>query len=175
MKHKFRLLVPRNELQKYYSMYEYDLEELENEVQDKIVPAVQKRGYCTKSEFLKICKWKTRRTQSRCKKNDESFIKEVTRIAFSARNEKIRIEIFTLLAGVNYPTASVFLHFCHQEPYPIIDFRALWSLNIKYDVIYNFEFWMQYTQYCRSLASKYNLTMRELDKALWYYSKKKQK
>jgi thermostable 8-oxoguanine DNA glycosylase len=174
MEYKFKLLVQKNELKKYYSMYEYDLEELENEVQNEIVPAVNKRGYCKKSEFLKICKWKTRRTQSRCKKNDESFVKEVTRIAFGARNEKIRIEILTLLTGVNYPTASVFLHFCHKDPYPIIDFRALWSLNINYNGIYNFEFWMQYTQYCRDLASKYNLTMRELDKALWYYSKMNQ-
>jgi thermostable 8-oxoguanine DNA glycosylase len=171
MKPKFKLLVPKNKLQKYYSMYEYDLEELENEVQNEIVPVVKNRGYCTKSEFLKICKWKTRRTQSRCNKNDESFIKEVTRIAFSAKNEKIRIEILTLLEGVNYPTASVFLHFCHQDPYPILDFRALWSLNINNKVNYDFKFWIHYTQYCRDLAVKHNLTMRELDKALWYYSK----
>ena len=41
-------------------------------------------------------------------------------------------------------------------------------------VPYNFEFWNEYTQFCRKLASEAMVSMRELDRALWKYSKEKQ-
>jgi hypothetical protein len=99
----------------------------------------------------------------------------VTRTALSTESEQLRVEVLTLLNGVSWPTASVILHFCHREAYPILDFRALWSLGVEAnDVRYNFDLWWGYTQACRRLAEETGLSMRELDRALWQYSKENQ-
>jgi hypothetical protein len=78
------------------------------------------------------------------------------------------------LRGVNWPTASVLLHFGTRNRYPILDFRALWSLgNDKRPTSYTFEYWWAYTEACRRLAKEAGVTMRELDRALWQYSKER--
>lgn len=64
-----------------------------------------------------------------------------------------------------------------QEPYPIIDFRALWSLGWDLDrgIDFNFEFWSGCVQFCRNAVAEYDVSMRLLDRALWQYSKENQK
>jgi len=79
------------------------------------------------------------------------------------------------LDGVRWPTASVILHYFHREPYPIVDFRTLWSLSIDVPCDYSFVFWWDYVTYCRSLAQRLGLDVRQLDQALWQYSKENQK
>ncbi len=78
----------------------------------------------------------------------------------------------TLLTGVGWPTASVILHFYHPDHYPIIDFRALYSLSCEHikPQDYNFDFWHSYTVYTKKLANETKVSMRILDKALWQYS-----
>jgi hypothetical protein len=75
---------------------------------------------------------------------------------------------------VQWPTASVILHFFHRDPYPIIDFRALWTVSMEVPGQYNFEFWWQYVVFCSDLATKSSLNVRMLDLALWQYSKENQ-
>ena len=68
--------------------------------------------------------------------------------------------------------ASVILHFCHRDPYPIRDIRALWSLGAEEPAsAYNGAFWDQYTTACRALAAEAGCDLRTLDRALWGYSK----
>jgi hypothetical protein len=140
-----------------------------------IGPKANKRGYFTKDEFKALCLWKTARSQSRVDSNPAAFIEEATRIALATPFEEIRIGVLNLLHGVSWPTASTVLHFAHQDPYPILDYRALWSLSIeKQPQFYTFEYWWDYTKFCRDLAEKYGLSMRVLDRALWQYSKENQ-
>jgi hypothetical protein len=147
--------------------------ELEDRIESVIAPSVQQRGYFTKTEFLDVCRWKTSRTRPRCEENGEDFICETTRMALSATQERLRIEIPTLLDGVDWPTASVLLHFGHKDRYPILDFRALESLGLATPpTTYAFPFWWSYVTECRRLAGSYS--MRELDRALWQYSKEPQ-
>ena len=88
---------------------------------------------------------------------------------------RLRIGVLTLLDGVQMPTASVLLHLAHRDPYPIIDYRALWSLGVDAPPTpYSFAFWEAYTRACRSLARAANVSMRTLDRALWQYSKERQ-
>jgi hypothetical protein len=76
---------------------------------------------------------------------------------------------------MGWPTASVLLHFAHVERYPILDFRALWSLSIlKPKGQYKFQFWWEYVQICRNIADKRGVEMRMLDRALWQYSNENQ-
>lgn len=145
------------------------------DVENVIAPQVRERGYFTKPELVMICRWKTPRSKKLVASNEDGFIEDGTRIALSTPNERLRIEVLTLLAGVGWPTASVLLHFGHSERYPILDFRALWSLGIeKPPDFYVFSFWWQYTQYCRQMATKTGVTMRILDRALWQYSDENQ-
>ncbi len=79
-----------------------------------------------------------------------------------------------LLDRVAWPTASTILHFCDARPYPILDYRALWSLGYAKPPKYTMEFWLEYLEFTRELAGRLGLPIRTVDKALWQYSKEKQ-
>jgi len=82
--------------------------------------------------------------------------------------------VLTLLSGVGWPMASVVLHWCHTAPYPILDFRALWSLGVAPLPSYDFPLWRAYTDHCREMAAAAGVSMRDLDRALWQFSKENQ-
>ena len=150
----------------------------DDEVVEQIAGQVRQRGYYTKDELREVCDWKSPRTRPRVAENDEGFVQTVSQTALSTLNEQLRIEVLTLLRGVGWPTASVLLHLGHGEPYPILDYRALWSLSIEVPKPkpnqYDSGIWCEYTKHCRLLAQEANVTMRTLDRALWQYSKKNQ-
>jgi hypothetical protein len=168
----FKPRFPASKLKSLTQRYPADYDD---EIESVIAPTVRERGYFTKPEFERICHWKTPRSQRKVASNPAEYIEAVTRTALSTGSEQLHIEVLTLLSGVSWPTASVILHFCHREPYPILDVRALWSLGVDAGkVTYNFELWWEYTQVCRGLAKSTGLSMRELDRALWQYSKENQ-
>ena len=169
---RFALQFKKADVRKWASRYSY---EGEKDVEQKITPSVKKRGHFTKPEFLALCYWKSPRTQSRVDSNSASLIEDATRIALSTTHERLRIGALTLLHGVSWPTASTVLHFAHRDPYPIIDFRALWSLgHQERPAFYTFDFWWDYVRTCRALAKECGVPMRLLDRALWQYSKENQ-
>lgn len=159
------------EIGHWASRYEYPGEK---ELIRDLVPIVKRRGHLRKDEFLEVCKWKTTRSQSKCRKNPSQLIEDITAISLRTNNDILKIGVLNILNGVSWPTASVFLHFFDEERYPILDVRALWSLSIDDPPPYNFQFWIEYVQYCRQLADKYGVDMRTLDRALWQYSKENQ-
>jgi hypothetical protein len=170
VKTEFQLRFPVQELGYWSERYDYD-----ESLVAPIVPAVKRRGFLTEKEFLAVCKWKTPRSQPRCRTNSPDFIREVTKCGLSSSVERLRIEVLTLLNGVSWPTASVILHFFHVDPYPILDFRALWSLRNNVPQQYGFDFWQKYTSYCRDLSKRTGVSMRILDRGLWQYSKENQR
>lgn len=136
-----------------------------------------KRGCYTRAEFLVICEWKSTRTKKLCSdpSNSDRLVRAVTRIALSTKVEEVKIAALLVLRGVSWPTASVLLHFATSNRYPIIDYRALWSMGYgEPPHTYTFELWRDYTTQCRCLAKEAGVTMRQLDRALWQYSKEKQ-
>jgi len=143
---------------------------LTDAITNSVFPSYKRKGYLTKAEFLTVCAWKTPRSRPRCESNDEEFIKEISRLVKKTASERLRVEAWTLLSGVKWPTASVFLHFAYPGKYPIMDFRALWSVNVPKPSQYSFELWEKYTKFCRSLAEEAAVSMRMLDQALWKYS-----
>jgi hypothetical protein len=136
---------------------------------------IQNRGYLTKDDLSKIAYWKAPRSSRHVSKNFDEYITEITKFAFHTKCERAKIEILTNLDGVNWPTASVILHFFDKDEYPILDFRALWSISVDVPTQYKFDFWWSYVQFCRSLADSSEVSMRILDQALWQYSKQYQK
>ena len=131
---------------------------------------VEQRGYLDKEELFRVARWKSRRRAGDTNKNDDNYVKEITGWAFTATNERSRIEVLTLLDGIREPTASAILHLFHKDRYPILDFRALWSVGLEGSEQYSFCFWRKYVCFCRDVACRNQVDMRTLDRALWQYS-----
>ncbi|MBI3025181.1 MAG: hypothetical protein HYY66_05805 [Candidatus Tectomicrobia bacterium] len=174
----FRLRFPADKIQplaeRYWKYSKETERNREKEIEEKIEPKVRERRYYTRSEFLVLARWKSQRPLKHYKKNSEEYVQEVTRIALSSSNERIRVGSLMLLDGVSWPVASVLPHFGVRDRYPILDFRALWSLKVKVPKQYDFPFWWAYTLHCRCLADEHKVSMRTLDRALWQHSKEKQ-
>jgi len=168
---EFRMRFSTSEVMYWAARYAYaDDAEVE-----AIGEAARNRGWFTRDEFLTVARWKSPRSQRRCEENDDSMVKAITHLALSTADEPERIEALTRLHGVQFPTASVLLHLAHRDPYPIIDFRALWSLGVEAPpAAYSFAFWWAYTQACRTLAHDAGVRMRTFDRALWQFSKERQ-
>lgn len=167
----FSLLFEPQEIAYWHGRYAYPGEKT---IAQQIAPRIKAQRFCTADDLTTLCYWKSPRIRTRCAANDPAYVQAVTQIAFTTPNERLRIEVLTLLCGVGWPMASVILHWGHHEPYPILDFRALWSLGIIELPAYTFDFWWAYTCFCRDLAQQANVSMRTLDQALWQYSKENQ-
>jgi len=160
-----------SDIQWWASRYDYGI----NETQvTALIPEVRQKQCLTKRQLRTIAAWKAPRSAGHMERNTARYVREVTSIALSAASERLRIETLTLLDGVSWPTASVILHFFHRSRYPIIDYRALWSVKLKTPSRYDFPFWWSYVKYCRVLAGRNHVDMRTLDRALWQYSKERQ-
>ena len=138
-----------------------------------LVDTVQQQGYLDRELLREVATWKSPRSAGLIDENSENYVREITGEALTSEDERVRWDILTELRGIGHPTASAVLHLFHEAPYPIIDFRAMWSLRVdKYN--YSFEFWQEYVDFCRDLAQGNSVDMRTLDRALWMYSKKNQ-
>jgi len=170
---RFQLRFPLEELRLWADRYEYaDDAEVE-----AIGRAAGRRGCYTRSELLKVARWKTRgRSERRCELNTDAAVRQTTALALTTDDEHERVDALVTLHGVQLPTGSVLLHLARPKLYPIIDFRALWSLGIdKPPTSYRFGFWRAYVRACRALAAQAGVSMRTLDRALWRYSKERQR
>lgn len=167
---KFKLQFPPTEISALAQRFGFPADEIQ--VHD-LRAGITTRGFMTFDELKIVCRWKTARSQSRVAKNTATDVEAITKVCFETENERLRIGSLLLLEGVQYPTASVILHFFHSDPYPILDVRALEALGIQKPPAYDFEFWFQYVAFTRQSAKENSIDMRTLDKALWQWSKEK--
>jgi hypothetical protein len=167
----FRLRFPASEIPRWAAGYSYPGE---GRIVDTLAPKARTRGYLKRGEFLALCYWKTPRSQPRCARNSAAQIREATEIALASSDERAKMYILRSLSGVDWPTASVVLHFCDHAPYPILDYRALWSLGFPKPPSYTFDFWRAYTDFTRQLSESSGQDIRTVDRALWQYSKEHQ-
>jgi hypothetical protein len=158
--------MPLDEVREWEQRYGVD----DDRVLDAIAERVRERGYFLRDEFLETYAWKTTRTLGQAKKYTEAEIADVTGVAFRQADEKLRIGLLRALDGVDWPVASTLLHVGLSPEYPILDFRAVWSLGSTMPSSVNFEFWWAYVRCCRRVAARAGVTVRELDKALWAYA-----
>ena len=164
------LRFPESEIHQWAERYEAGSTEADF---IEIRPTVQAQGYLDKELLKRVARWKSPRPARHVEKNDNDYVKEITMWSFSATTERARIRVLRLLDGVEWPTASAILHLFHRAPYPILDFRALWSVGLE-DYRYSSAFWLDYTHFCRDIASRNQINMRTLDRALWQFSKENQ-
>lgn len=125
-------------------------------------------GSRARSDFLAIVDWKTKRVKSRVRKNIPGEIADALSLAISAKTDRAAIAVLVGLNGVAVPVASAILTAIDPDKYTVIDFRALEALgNDSSDRSVDF---CGYLNHCRLLAKKHQVTLRELDRALWRWS-----
>jgi hypothetical protein len=167
-----RLRFPVSTVGYWSTRYDY---RYDSSVVEKLVPTVREQGFLTKSQLLAIVDWKAPRSRRHAQRASDALVVEATREGFSSQCEELRIGIPALIPGMGYPVGSVLLHFFHSDPYPIIDYRALWSLGLDQNsAYYTFDRWWAYVEACRGLSQEAGVDMRVLDRALWQYSKENQ-
>jgi hypothetical protein len=135
------------------------------------VGRARRRGFLTRADLLRVARWKTPRSAPLVARNRDADVRAITRRAFAASDERARVEGLLRLSGVGWPTASAILHFCHRDPYPVLDVRALWALSVARRARGGFALWREYVRACRALARRARCSMRRLDRALWQYAK----
>jgi len=161
--------LPREALDRYSASYAYGTKGLPDPWLAGDHPE-----FLTVESFLRIGIWKSPRSERHLRNNDVIDVQEVTRLALAQESDRMAVHILMALNGVGMPMASAILHWTHRKPFPILDFRALWSLGIEMPSDYTLSFWENYVSLSRELAATWGCDMRTLDRALWQYSKENQ-
>ncbi|WP_159007486.1 hypothetical protein [Bradyrhizobium sp. S69] len=131
-------------------------------------------GDCSRSHFDTIFAWKTRnRGKSRPEKNESGAIEQALRVVVE-EVDRPRRSIGTLikLSGVGIPVASAIMAAIFPEQFTIIDFRALDALSAEDYSTTSVKKYLDYVEYCTKLADDWDMSLRELDRALWKWSEK---
>jgi len=111
----FALRFPINDVPKWAARYGYLGPETAR-LETVVGPRSRVAGVITKPDFLDICEWKSPRQRPRYAENSAELIEAATRIALSARDERIRIGVLLVLRRVGWPVASTLLYFAHRDP-----------------------------------------------------------
>lgn len=162
-----QITLSRDQILEYAARYVYDAEDI---LGDRLETAAR-RGYMTLDDLVVVAKWKWRggRTRQLCLENTDKEVKEISAVSFASESERLRIGALLALRGVQWPMASVILHFAFPDRYPILDIRAINTVGGS--GVYSFALWQQYVDLCRQAAVMHGVTMRTLDKALWAFDK----
>jgi len=132
----------------------------------------RRRGalYLTRGELITIGEWKTPRIRAQIARNTPEGVRGLTRAAFLVRDETRRLRLLLGLSGVGLAVASVVLHFAEPARYPVYDIRvraAIRRLGIRKRFPPTPAGWTAYVRCLRSLAGRWRVSLRTLDKALW--------
>ena len=129
-------------------------------------------GSVTQDELYKVAYWKSHRSAHWINRNSDDFVREITRNAFTANNDWAKLMTLTALQGVKEPIASTILHLYDEGGhYPILDVHEIWAVGLEWQRgRTSFPFWLEYIQFCRDIADHNNVSMRDLNRALWKFS-----
>ena len=135
--------------------------------------AARGRGYMILRDLRATAKWTYRgkALEDRVRRNTVDEVEMITRESFASTSERQRIDKLRDLQGVDWVMASVILHFAFPDCYPVLSQHALTAIGAPREQ--SFENWTSITKFCREKSTKYGVTMRELDRALWVYAKQK--
>lgn len=130
-------------------------------------------GDYTRSNVEAIFLWKTNnRGISRLHRNSDVEICDALRLAVNAETERAAIAVLCGLSGVDIPVASAILTAIDPERYTMIDVRALESLGAKKNS-HTINSYLAYLAFCRNQACLHAVSLPELDRALWQWSKER--
>ena len=161
----FTLQFDPSEIQTLASEYEY-ADDAEAIQAGKNIAA----GNYSLANLNKIVAWKSSRSTGLALRNAEADVDDALRLAVSAKTDRAAVAVLVGLRGVRVPVASAILAAIAPDRFTIIDYRALESLGIVKSVL-TIEFYLAYLAECRRLARTHVVSLRDLDRALWQWSK----
>jgi len=138
-----------------------------------------RNGDYTLENLEAIVRWKSERVVHYLIGNSSEAIRTALGVAASPDTaERQAVKALIELHGVDIPVASAIMTAIYPERYTVLDFHALEALgHARHDV----EFYVEYNDFCRSLAARgivkpqENLPaptpLRALDRALWQWSR----
>ena len=136
------------------------------------------RGYLLKDEALEILHWKSPRPKKHYSKNSEERFKNISKLSFSQKDDRVKIHILTCLNGINYPSASAILMFLDPNSFPVLDIRV-WEVLFEFGLVnsnpsgrnFNLDHWEKYIEIIRSYGEKLNDSVRSIEKRIFDYHK----
>ena len=139
---------------------------------------VREVGFFTRSEFLRMCKWKEQRERRRQNwiSNTEDEVQLLSARALGALDEARRILHLCRLRGVGIPVASAFLMLVDPENYGVIDIRVWQLLALYNEVDYDLDgqglqllHWLDYLDKIRLWAGEFNVSVRAIERTLFQH------
>jgi thermostable 8-oxoguanine DNA glycosylase len=120
-----------------------------------------------------IFEWKTKgRGRSRLKKNTDEEIADALKLALEAKTPRAAIAVLRGLTGVDVPVASAILATIRPDEHTIIDWRALQAFGAyKANMVIDTKLYLSYLDYCKEIAERNGVSLRDLDRAMWQWSK----
>ena len=132
-------------------------------------------GERTKENLKIIFRWKhesSRFYRSTLKplfdKNLPDDVTKALKLADEAQSDSEAIAALLSLKGVQVPTASAMLANIYPDRFTVIDSLALRALGVDNQEI---AFYLLYNDECQSMADRYQVSRRSLDRALWEWGK----
>jgi hypothetical protein len=140
------------------------------------------RGYLTRAELEKVCRWKSPRAIRLIRHNSVARVRAATRRALATRSERLRLEALRTLDGVSVPMASAILTLLDPRRYGVIDIRvwqllyALGEVTKKSSGIwFNYNNWYQFLMKLRYFAKKLRVSARDIERSLFFAHQANQK
>jgi hypothetical protein len=135
---------------------------------------VRARGYFTRAEFLRMCRWKSPRARRLWSATPAARVRAVSRRVLAARSERRRMELLTSLPGVGVPIASAILTLLDPRRYGVLDIRA-WQLLVALRVAtgnprgqgFTIGQWELYLAALRRQARRLNASARAVEYTLF--------
>ena len=140
------------------------------------------RGYLTRAELKKVCRWKSPRAIRLIRHNSVARVRAATRRALATRSERLRLEALRTLDGVSVPMASAILTLLDPRRYGVIDIRvwqllyALGEVTKKSSGVgFNYSNWYQFLMKLRYFAKKLRVGARDIERSLFFAHQANQK
>jgi hypothetical protein len=132
------------------------------------------RGYLTRAELEKVCRWKSPRAIHLIRHNSVARVQAATRQALATRSERRRLQALMTLKGVSVPMASAILMLLQPRRYGVIDIRV-WQVLYAMDAVtkkssgvgFNFNNWYQFLMIIRYFAKKFRVGARDVERSLF--------
>ena len=143
---------------------------------------VRRRGVFTRAEFRRMCRWKSPRARLLWEKNSPARIATVSRVVLATRDERVRMELLTSLAGVGVPMASAILTLIDPRRYGVLDIRA-WQLLFAIRSVesnrrgqgFTIAQWLDYLAALREHARRLGVSARTVEYTLFHCHRKFQR
>ena len=143
---------------------------------------VRRRGYFTRAEFRRMCRWKSPRARLLWEANSSARVRAVSRAVLATRDERRRMELLTGLTGVGVPMASAILTLIHPRRYGVLDVRA-WQLLFAIRSVdvnrrgqgFTISQWLDYLAALRHHARRLGVSARTIEYTLFEAHRKFQR